>query len=468
MIKKSLQGYRRVLKEGFLDLLYGLIMKGIESFLVLYLTTSLLFPDQEAFDFLGAKSVIYYSIPFVMAFVSKHLFSVMGSVFIGLFYMALGVGFLAIETPVFLSIGMGFLTCGYGIGRPAIPLMVSEKKESSQKDKNDDIGYLYAFGNVASIVGPIILALIGHYTNWKTVFLTLLVACLLGAIVLYFMSPKLQRSFFNSDRFSAKNCFLIVLTPLGLALIIHFQSLKWFLTGGTAIWASVHLRQGYLGATPHTRLILKRLFLLWPCIIVFFIFQNQEFFVMPLYIERFVPKDFAGITFQTPWFHSINPFMALLATPFLTRIRENFSLKGNKITLPHHILMAFILLFSKFFFMALSTHLGRFAPVAIIIAYASTGVGIILLVPTTYQNIVRVKESGLKRMLIGSLYLMMVFAYLGTTLISHFITDAKVPHTFINYREIFYGFSGVTCSLFIGFFFFFRFFKKKDKSPLKK
>ena len=88
MPEKNFLGYRRIFKEGCLDLLYGLVMKGIESFLILYLTGVLLFSDQAAFDFLGAKSVIYYSVSFVMVFLSRQLFSVMGSVFIGLFYMA--------------------------------------------------------------------------------------------------------------------------------------------------------------------------------------------------------------------------------------------------------------------------------------------------------------------------------------------------------------------------------------------
>lgn len=211
----------------------------------------------------------------------------------------------------------------------------------------------------------------------------------------------------------------------------------------------------YVKAKRHTKLIFKRLFLLWTTIIIFFIFQNQEFFLIPLYIERFVSKNIAGITLQTPWFHAINPFMALLATPLLTKMREKKTLRGKKITFEHYILMAFILLFSKFFFIFLSTYLNSFAPFAIAIAYASTGVGIILLVPTTYQNIARMRESGLKRILIGTLYLMMVFAYLGTTFLSHFVTNPSMESTLLDYREIFYGFTLTTGLLLIVIFLLF-------------
>lgn len=462
MIKKSLQGYKRVVKEGFLDLLYGLVMKGIESFLILYLTSSLFFKDQEAFELLGTKSVIYYCMAFLMAFMTQKLFSVKGSVFTGLIYMAFGTFLLAQKGMFFLAVGIGFLTAGYSLGRPAIFLMLSEKDKITPETKEKDTRHLYAFGNIASVIGPIILALIGHYTDWKTVFYALSLICCVATAALYASFPKKQ-PFFSSKapQQILKSLGIALGAPLALSTVVYHQNLKWFLTLGTALGAIFVLKKNYQQATQHTRLILQKLFILGPTIIVFFTLQSQEFFLMPLYIERFVIKDWGWMTLQTPWFHSINPIVALLFTPFLTKTIKNQRKKGKKRGLNIYILGAFLLLFIKFFLVALSTHFPVWGVFLIIIGYIGTGVSIILLVPTAYQFIVKVRDKTFQRVLIGSLYLMMVFAYLGTTFMSHLVTDPNIKHTLLDYREIFYGFTGASGMLLIGFFFFFRFSKRK-------
>tara|TARA_A100000171_G_C2130881_1_gene146632 strand:+ start:1292 stop:2116 length:825 start_codon:yes stop_codon:yes gene_type:complete len=274
MLQKAFSGYKRVLKEGSLDLLYGLTMKGIESFLILYLTSSLLYSDDEAFDFLGAKNVIYYSIAFLMSLLSRKLLSVQGSILTGFLMMGLGCFLVSLKGFLFLALGMGFLTCGYGVGRPAIPLMISEKKDADSRQKHKDAGYLYAFGNLASILSPILLALLGHFTNWRTVFISLSGVCLVGALCFYISLHKKHLI----SRFSLKKVIVVGVSPFLLSLIIYFQDLKWILTGGTALGAIIYLKRFYQTATLHTRLILMRLSLLGPSIILFFTLQSQEYF----------------------------------------------------------------------------------------------------------------------------------------------------------------------------------------------
>tara|TARA_A100000171_G_C2130881_1_gene146633 strand:+ start:2117 stop:2677 length:561 start_codon:yes stop_codon:yes gene_type:complete len=181
---------------------------------------------------------------------------------------------------------------------------------------------------------------------------------------------------------------------------------------------------------------------------------------MPLYIERYVVRDFGFLMIQTPWFHSISPLVALLVTPLIARFHEKLNARGKKVFLPNQIVCAFILLFLKLLMVCLSSYVGSIASLFIFIGYVCSGVGILLLVPKAYQIIVKVKDTGFGRILVGCLYLMMVFAYLGATGLSKMASKGSIV-SLEEYQTIFDGLTFVTGGLVLLLFYCSRVLKRR-------
>ena len=169
---------------------------GMRAILVIFLTGVVTgdnpgwgWSTPAALSLLGTYAMFVYLTPLVGGWLADNKIGYRMAVVIGALLMTLGHAAMAVETPLFLYIGITLLILGNGFFKPNMTSIISKMYEG-QDDKKDGAYNIFYMGvNAGAFLGIMLCGWVGEKVGWSYGFGLAGIFMLLGMLQFYFAQP---------------------------------------------------------------------------------------------------------------------------------------------------------------------------------------------------------------------------------------------------------------------------------------
>lgn len=164
---------------------------GMRALLVLFLTSELAkggwaWSTEEAMSLYGTYTMAVYFTPVIGGFLADRFLGYRWAVVIGAFIMTLGHAAMAVETPLFLYIGIGCLIAGNGLFKPNMTSIISNAYSSHPEKKDGAYSIFYMGVNAGAFLGIMLCGYIGEKVSWSWGFGLAGIFMFFGMLQFYF------------------------------------------------------------------------------------------------------------------------------------------------------------------------------------------------------------------------------------------------------------------------------------------
>ena len=167
---------------------------GMRALLVLFLTTAIMGGENpgwgwERSDALGLYALytgLVYFTPLIGGIIADKFTGYRKAVVLGAFTMALGHGFLAVETTFFFYLGLIALIIGNGLFKPNISSIVGQLYEGDEDRKDGAYTIFYMGINAGAFLGILLCGYIGEKVGWSYGFGLAMIFMIAGALQFWF------------------------------------------------------------------------------------------------------------------------------------------------------------------------------------------------------------------------------------------------------------------------------------------
>ena len=169
---------------------------GMRAILVLFLTASMLgdnpgwgWARENALALLGTYASLVYLSPILGGMIADRKMGYRLAVALGALLMTIGHASLAVETPLFLYIGIGFLILGNGFFKPNITSIISQMYEGREDKKDGAYTIFYMGVNAGAFLGIMLCGYLGEKVGWSWGFGLAGVFMFMGMLQFWFAQP---------------------------------------------------------------------------------------------------------------------------------------------------------------------------------------------------------------------------------------------------------------------------------------
>lgn len=169
---------------------------GMRALLVLFLTASLLgenpgweWTTSAALALLGTYAMFVYLTPIIGGYLADRHLGYRNAVVIGALLMTLGHASMALETPMFLYIGITCLILGNGFFKPNMTSIISRMYEGHEEKKDGAYTIFYMGVNAGAFLGIMLCGWVGEKVGWSWGFGLAGIFMFLGMLQFYFAQP---------------------------------------------------------------------------------------------------------------------------------------------------------------------------------------------------------------------------------------------------------------------------------------
>jgi POT family proton-dependent oligopeptide transporter len=164
---------------------------GMRALLVLFLTSALLdggwaWPRENALALYGSYTSLAYLTTILGGYIADKVIGYRWAVVIGAVLMTLGHASMAIETPLFLYLGLGFLVIGNGFFKPNMTSIVSNMYKDHPEKKDGAYTIFYMGVNAGAFLGIMLCGYIGETYSWSWGFGLAGIFMFFGMLQFYF------------------------------------------------------------------------------------------------------------------------------------------------------------------------------------------------------------------------------------------------------------------------------------------
>lgn len=164
---------------------------GMRALLVLFLTSALLdggwaWPRENALALYGSYTSLAYLTTILGGYIADKKIGYRWAVVIGAILMTLGHASMAIETPLFLYLGLGFLVIGNGFFKPNMTSIVSNMYKDHPEKKDGAYTIFYMGVNAGAFLGIMLCGYIGETYSWSWGFGLAGIFMFFGMLQFYF------------------------------------------------------------------------------------------------------------------------------------------------------------------------------------------------------------------------------------------------------------------------------------------
>ena len=164
---------------------------GMRALLVLFLTTTLAkggwaWSVEDAMALYGTYTMSVYFSPVIGGFLADKYLGYRWAVILGAFAMTLGHASMAVETPLFLYIGIGCLIIGNGLFKPNMTSIISNAYANHPEKKDGAFSLFYMGVNAGAFLGIMLCGYIGEKISWSWGFGLAGIFMFFGMIQFYF------------------------------------------------------------------------------------------------------------------------------------------------------------------------------------------------------------------------------------------------------------------------------------------
>jgi len=164
---------------------------GMRALLVLFLISSLekggwAWPEENALALYGTYTSLVYLTTIMGGYLADKYLGYRWAVVIGACLMTLGHASMAIETPMFLYIGIGLLIFGNGFFKPNMTSIVSFMYKDHPEKKDGAYTIFYMGVNAGAFLGIMLCGYIGEKVSWSWGFGLAGIFMFFGMLQFYF------------------------------------------------------------------------------------------------------------------------------------------------------------------------------------------------------------------------------------------------------------------------------------------
>jgi POT family proton-dependent oligopeptide transporter len=292
---------------------------GMRALLILYLTQELLFSDSFSYSIYGSFVALVYLTPIFGGILADKLLGFKRTVIIGAILMSCGHIIIGIDGDQLLFLGMAFIICGYGYFKSNVPCLVGQLYDKHDTKRDSAFTLIYLGGNIGGLIAPIACGIVANLYGWDYGFGLAGVGMITGVIIFLFGSKHVPCPNEGKVSFRAKTldtfvisfviifvCYLALKYQYEgyLILIVTILSVLWFIK--VCVSANAQVRKKLLLITP---------FALFG--ILFWVFDEQVFTSVELFVERNVNTNILGFHIPASSISSVNSFAIIVGGLFV-------------------------------------------------------------------------------------------------------------------------------------------------------
>ncbi|MGC6432260.1 MAG: peptide MFS transporter [Jejuia sp.] len=169
---------------------------GMRAILVIFLTGAVTgenpgwgWDKPAALSLLGTYAMFVYLTPIVGGWLADNKIGYRMAVVIGAVIMTFGHVAMAVETPLFLYIGITLLILGNGFFKPNMTSIISKMYEGKNEKKDGAYNIFYMGVNAGAFLGIMLCGWIGENISWSYGFGLAGIFMLLGMLQFYYAQP---------------------------------------------------------------------------------------------------------------------------------------------------------------------------------------------------------------------------------------------------------------------------------------
>lgn len=166
---------------------------GMRGMLAVFMTTQLMFTDQEANLKYGAIQAFVYAFTFIGGLFADKILGFKKSLFWGGILMILGSFILAFSPKDMFFLGIAFTVIGTGFFKPNISTMVGALYKEGDVRRDAGFGLFYTGINLGALLGGLLCVYIGKFYSWNIAFslagIVMIVGLLTFVVTKKFMGP---------------------------------------------------------------------------------------------------------------------------------------------------------------------------------------------------------------------------------------------------------------------------------------
>ena len=168
----------------------------MRALLVLFLTTAMTdanpgwaWTKEQALSLLGTYALMVYLTPIVGGYLADKHLGYRKAVVIGALLMTMGHASMAVETPMFLYLGIAFLIIGNGFFKPNMTSIISKMYEGKEDKKDGAYTIFYMGVNAGAFLGIMLCGYVGERIGWSFGFGLAGIFMFLGMLQFHFAQP---------------------------------------------------------------------------------------------------------------------------------------------------------------------------------------------------------------------------------------------------------------------------------------
>lgn len=169
---------------------------GMRALLVIFLIGELTGPNpgwgwerSAALSLLGTYTMMVYLTPILGGYVADKIIGYRYAVVIGALLMTLGHASMAVETPLFLYIGIALLIFGNGFFKPNMTSIISKMYEKFPEKKDGAYTIFYMGVNAGAFLGIMLCGYLGEKVSWSFGFGLAGIFMFFGMLQFWFAAP---------------------------------------------------------------------------------------------------------------------------------------------------------------------------------------------------------------------------------------------------------------------------------------
>lgn len=164
---------------------------GMRALLVLFLISSLdkggwAWPEENALALYGTYTSLVYLTTIMGGYLADKYLGYRWAVVIGACLMTMGHASMAVETPTFLYLGIGFLIFGNGFFKPNMTSIISHIYKDHPEKKDGAYTIFYMGVNAGAFLGIMLCGYIGETVSWSWGFGLAGIFMFFGMLQFYF------------------------------------------------------------------------------------------------------------------------------------------------------------------------------------------------------------------------------------------------------------------------------------------
>lgn len=380
---------------------------GMRALLILYLTQELVFSDHYSYAVYGAFVALVYLTPILGGLLADKVTGFRNAVIMGALLMSCGHLIIGIDGKDLLFLGMAFIISGYGYFKSNVPCLLGQLYDENDPKRDSAFTLLYLGGNIGSVFAPIACGIVASVYGWDYGFGLAGVGMLLGLAIFVYgrkhVPNVVPQQLKPLAKTNTRNGFIFALTVVIVVLCylaLEYQFEGYLLAVAVLFsigWYTKIMLQS--DAKSRRRLLLVVPFMLFG--ILFWIFDEQMFTSIELFIERNINTLAYGFHVPASVFTSINPFAVICGGILLAWVWRHLKGMDNNFGRMIKFMMGFVLQLGSFVLLIIAAKLasesGQASVIWVILALFLLGLSELFIDPIALSEITSVggqKHAG--------------------------------------------------------------------------